>query len=46
LKQFFSNFSKFKKGVVLFQYEAADPESIDDETGGEQVSSNNQGKVK
>jgi hypothetical protein len=31
---------------VLFQYEAADPDSIDDETGGGQVSSNNQGKVK
>ena len=30
----------------MFQYEAADPDSIDDETGGGQVSSNNQGKVK
>jgi hypothetical protein len=33
-KKYGLNFLKFKRGVVLFQYEAADPNSIDDETGG------------
>ena len=30
------NLLKFKKGIVLFQYEPADPESMEDETGGGQ----------
>jgi hypothetical protein len=46
LKDYYSSYKKFKKGVTLFQYDSSDPDAMDDDTGGGSVSSNNQGKVK
>ena len=41
VKRYAGHFTKFKKGIVLFQYEAADPDGVDDETGGGYQQSNN-----